>query len=237
MDLPGRFCGLGSRCGQSSSRSGAPARRAGRRADGPGREADRLLDTRHTGSVPGRAAIVTASSPAVPAGAAGCGCPGYHPGGGSTSATARRPGSSAPSVPRIRPGRHALRPGRHLRSCLRQRGDRLRPDHAGGPAPVPRRVVISAKAGHDMLCRWPAQAPVPLCRRSRRSTPTSGIPSQPGMPVRHSASQRRPVRSPVTNAAPEQAAAGSGQAERSADLRRPRWRRWTLTPRVPRPRR
>jgi hypothetical protein len=31
-------------------------------------------------------------------------------------------------------------------------------------------------------------------------------PVKPGMPVRRSASQRRPVRSPVKNAAPEQAA-------------------------------
>src|SRR5271166_1431184 len=93
--------------------------RGGRAA---GRAADRLLDTRHTGSVPGAAVIVTASSPAVAAGAAGCGCPGYHPGWGSTPATARRPGRSAPSWA-ARPAWASRTPARAGNYGPRQRGD------------------------------------------------------------------------------------------------------------------
>ena len=42
--------------------------------------------------------------------------------------------------PRVRPGRHPLRPGEQLRAAVRLRGGELRPPDAGGPAPVPRRA-------------------------------------------------------------------------------------------------
>ena len=198
VDLPGRFCGSGSRCGQSSSDRTLP--RGGRAAGGPGREADRLLDTRHAGSVSGAAVIVTASSPAVAGGAAGCGCPGYHPGGSSASATARRPGSGAPScaarpawASRIRPacdygpayGSAAISFGRIMREDLR---------------PCRGELVISARPAMTCCAAGRAGAGSPVPPIAALNTNIRN-PVKPGMPVR---------RSPSRAVAGEEHGAGAG---------------------------
>lgn len=81
----------------------------------------------------------TSGLPTGGAGAAGC-CCGHL--ARPVAQLRRRPAPGRPAghpAPRVRPRRHALRPGQQLRPAVRIRGDQFRPDPAGGSRPVPGR--------------------------------------------------------------------------------------------------
>ena len=155
---------------------------------------------------------VIAGSPTAAAGAAGSSCPRCRWGCGRTSATSEPLDAAArDSPPRLRPGRHALRPGQQLRPAVRQRGDQLRPDHARGPAPIPRRADhlhqgrlrhVAGPLRRPGLAQVPAGQPGPVA-----------APDGPGV--------RRHLLQPT----------GSTRTRRS----RRRWARWTPRSRRARP--
>ena len=134
------------------------ARRAPARAALPARRRGLCLHLRLASALGSRRCTTsrqptaTSACRTVAAAAAGSCCHRSRSGSGTTSVRRTVRDGPCDRATRVRPRRHALRPGEQLRAAVRVGGGDVRPPAGEDLAPYRDELVVSTKAGYDM---WP----------------------------------------------------------------------------------